>query len=181
MQLQQYRKEFNNYFGGQIVETDINSAVDFIHRKAKNLFFLGNGGSNSICSHMMEDFMKLAGYPTYSFSDAALITCFANDFGYEKAMEEWLKVFFTDQDVLVAISSSGESKNVINAVKYAKEKGGFVITLSGFKPDNTLKKLGDINFHIGVSSYGIAECYHQVILHIILDSITDIQKSTGKR
>ncbi|MBL7699628.1 MAG: SIS domain-containing protein [Chitinophagaceae bacterium] len=173
MQIDSYRKAFDGYFSKPDVERDIKAAVDLIKTKARSIFFLGNGGSNSICSHMMEDFMKLAGYPTYSFSDAALITCFANDFGYERAMAEWLKVFFTENDVLVAISSSGESKNILNAVSYAKSKGGKVITLSGFKNDNSLKRSGDINFHIDVSSYGIAECYHQVILHIILDSLND--------
>jgi D-sedoheptulose 7-phosphate isomerase len=173
MQLDSYKKEFENYFNKDDVERDISASVELIRNKTKNIFFLGNGGSNSICSHMMEDFMKLAGYPTYSFSDAALITCFANDFGYEKAMAEWLKVFFTEKDLLVAISSSGESVNILNAVKYAKGKGGKVITLSGFKESNSLKQLGDINFHINVTSYGIAECYHQVILHIILDSLND--------
>ena len=173
MQLDSYRRAFDGYFSRPDVERDIKASVDLIKTKAKSIFFLGNGGSNSICSHMMEDFMKLAGYPTYSFSDAALITCFANDFGYEKAMAEWLKVFYTENDVLVAISSSGESKNILNAVKYAKSKGGKVITLSGFKNDNSLKQSGDINFHIDMSSYGIAECYHQVILHIILDSLND--------
>ena len=173
MQLDSYRRAFDGYFSRPDVERDIKASVDLIKTKAESIFFLGNGGSNSICSHMMEDFMKLAGYPTYSFSDAALITCFANDFGYEKAMAEWLKVFYTENDVLVAISSSGESKNILNAVKYAKSKGGKVITLSGFKNDNSLKQSGDINFHIDMSSYGIAECYHQVILHIILDSLND--------
>ena len=173
MQLDSYKKEFESYFNTSEVEIDIRNAVKLIKSDSKSIFFLGNGGSNSICSHMMEDFMKLAGYPTYAFSDAALITCFANDFGYENAMAEWLKVFYTEKDLLVAISSSGESKNIVNAVKYAKGKGGKVITLSGFKKDNSLKQLGDINFHIGVASYGIAECYHQVILHIILDSLND--------
>lgn len=181
MQLELYRQEFDSYFSNEVVRKHIDAAVDFILSNARSLFFLGNGGSNSICSHMMEDFMKLAGYPAYSFSDAALITCFANDFGYENAMTEWLKMFFTNKDVLVVISSSGESRNVINAAKYAKEKGGFVITLSGFEPGNSLSKIGDINFHLGVKSYGIAECYHQVILHIILDSLTDIQKRTGSK
>ncbi len=173
MQLDSYKQTFNDYFSSADLQRDVKASVDLIKNKTKNIFFLGNGGSNSICSHMMEDFMKLAGYPTYSFSDAALITCFANDFGYELAMKEWLKVFFTDQDLLVAISSSGESKNILAACKYAKEKGGKVITLSGFKKENSLRQLGDINFHIDVKSYGIAECYHQVILHIILDSLND--------
>ena len=173
MQLSSYKDVFGSYFNRKDVEDDIRRSVELITTGTRSIFFLGNGGSNSICSHMMEDFMKLAGYPTYSFSDAALITCYANDFGYDKAMAEWLKMFFTREDLLVAISSSGESANILNAVKYAKDKGGKVITLSGFKPENSLKKLGDINFHIDVWSYGIAECYHQVILHIILDSLND--------
>ena len=173
MQLSSYKDVFGSYFNRKDVEDDIRRSVELINSGTRSIFFLGNGGSNSICSHMMEDFMKLAGYPTYSFSDAALITCYANDFGYDIAMAEWLKMFFTREDLLVAISSSGESANILNAVKYAKDKGGKVITLSGFKPENSLKKLGDINFHIDVSSYGIAECYHQVILHIILDSLND--------
>ena len=172
MQLISYKTEFSSYFDRPEVERDMQKAVEAI-KSSRSLFFLGNGGSNSICSHMMEDFMKLAGYPTYSFSDAALITCYANDFGYDKAMAEWMKLFFTKDDLLVAISSSGESANVINAVKYAKNKNGKVITLSAFRPANTLRSLGDINFHIDVESYGIAECYHQVILHIILDSLKD--------
>lgn len=173
MQLNSYKSVFESYFDRKDVEDDIRRSVELIRNSTRSIFFLGNGGSNSICSHMMEDFMKLAGYPTYSFSDAALITCYANDFGYDKAMAEWLKVFFTEADLLVAISSSGESVNILNAVKYAKDKGGKVITLSGFRSENSLKQLGDINFHIDVSSYGIAECYHQVILHIILDSLDD--------
>lgn len=171
MQLTAYREEFGRYFKREEVARDIAQAVGLIKNNTRSIFFLGNGGSNSIASHMMEDYMKLAGYPTYSFSDAALITCYANDFGYDKAMAEWLKLFFTDKDLLVAISSSGESKNIINAVKFAKGKGGSVITLSAFKDGNSLRQLGDINFHIDVASYGIAECYHQVILHIILDSL----------
>jgi D-sedoheptulose 7-phosphate isomerase len=171
MQLNSYREEFDRYFGREEVKNDIGRAIDLIRNDTRSIFFLGNGGSNSIASHMMEDYMKLAGFPTYSFSDAALITCYANDFGYEKAMAEWLKLYFTEKDLLVAISSSGESKNIINAVNFAKSKGGNVITLSAFKQGNSLKQLGDINFHIDVSSYGIAECYHQVILHIILDSL----------
>lgn len=172
MQLSSYQKTFGEYFSKPQTEADMQKAVDAI-KASRSLFFLGNGGSNSICSHMMEDFMKLAGYPTYSFSDAALITCYANDFGYENAMAEWMKLYFTKDDLLVAISSSGESKNVINAVKYAKSKGGRVITLSAFNSENSLRKSGDINFHIDIKSYGIAECYHQVILHIILDSLKD--------
>jgi D-sedoheptulose 7-phosphate isomerase len=171
MQLNLYKQGFNNYFNNTEVETQINESIELVKTKAKRIFFIGNGGSNSICSHMMEDYAKIARFPTFAFSDAALITCFANDYGYENAMAEWLKLHFTEGDMLIAISSSGESKNILNAVHQAQNKDGTVITFSGFKENNTLSQLGNINFHIPINSYGIVECYHQVILHIILDSL----------
>lgn len=169
MQINLYKQVFGEYFHTPAVEEQINASCE-IAGNAKRIFFIGNGGSNAICSHMMEDFAKILGYPTFCFSDASLITCFANDYGYEKAMAEWLKIHFTKGDLLVAISSSGESPNILNAVDYALTKGR-VITLSGFKEGNRLSKKGEINFYIPVSNYGIVECYHQVILHIILDTL----------
>lgn len=173
MQFNLYKEQFSNYFNRKDVEEEINSSIDLINSKVKRIFFIGNGGSNAICSHMMEDYAKIAGIPTFAFSDASLITCFSNDYGYENAIAEWLKIHFTAGDLLVAISSSGNSNNILNAVKFVKEKNGDIITLSGFKTDNPLKQLGDINFHINYSHYGIVECYHQVILHIILDSLNE--------
>jgi len=171
MQLNLYKQHFESYFNDAAIQTGIAESVTILKNKAKRIFFIGNGGSNSICSHMMEDYAKIAGFPTFCFSDAALITCFANDYGYEKAMEEWLKIHFTDNDLLVAISSSGESKNILNAAGFVKSRQGALITLSGFKPGNQLSKMGDVNFYLGISNYGIVECFHQVILHIILDSL----------
>lgn len=175
MQLDLYKKAFNDYFNLKLVETEIAEAVTLI-KQSKRVFFIGNGGSNSICSHMMEDYAKIGRIPSFSFSDAALITCFANDYGYENAMAEWLKIYFQEGDVLVGISSSGKSPNILNAVEMAKSKGGKIITLSGFNPANPLKQKGNINFHIPVENYGIAECYHQVILHIVLDEIVESNK-----
>lgn len=172
MQLNSYRNHFQSYFNLPEVEEQISESVNLI-KKVRRIFFIGNGGSNSICSHMMEDFAKVAGYQTFTFSDAAMITCFANDYGYEHAMKEWLKIYFTSDDLLVAVSSSGNSKNILNAVDYVRSASGRVITLSGFNAENVLRTRGEINFHIPVSSYGIVECYHQVILHIILDSLND--------
>lgn len=171
MQLNLYKKHFDLYFSEAIVSQQIKDSVELMKKSVKRIFFIGNGGSNSICSHMMEDFAKIARFPTFCFSDPALITCFANDYGYEKAIEEWLKIHFVEGDLLVAISSSGESKNILNAVQYVKEEKGSTITFSGFNPGNRLSSLGDINFHINVANYGIVECYHQVLLHIILDSL----------
>ena len=170
MQLTLYKKTFAEYFNNPILETQIAEAVAVL-KSCKRVFFVGNGGSNAISSHMMEDYAKIGGYPTFAFSDPALITCYANDYGYENAMKEWLKIHFGKGDLLVAISSSGNSMNIVNAVDEAKGKGGEVITLSGFKNTNKLIAKGKVNFHIPIENFGVVECYHQVILHIILDSL----------
>ena len=170
MQLSLYKKAFSDYFSQPSVEKQIDEAVKLV-KASKRIFFIGNGGSNAICSHMMEDYAKIAGFPTFSFSDAALITCFANDYGYGHAMKEWLKIHFEKNDLLIAVSSSGNSANIINAVDYVLSRNGTVLSLSGFKADNKLANKGKVNFHIPVENFGIVECYHQVILHVILDSI----------
>jgi D-sedoheptulose 7-phosphate isomerase len=161
---------FNRFFSSAELEKQMKEAVDLIKSK-KRIFFLGNGGSNSICSHMMEDFGKMGRFRTFAFSDPALITCYANDYGYEKAMEEWLKLHMDADDLLIAISSSGNSMNIRNAAGFATSIGADVITLSGFKPENALRNMGKINFYLDADSYGIVESYHAVILHIILDTI----------
>lgn len=170
MQLDLYNKKFSEFFDSEHTRTQIPQAVDLI-RQTRRVLFIGNGGSNSICSHMMEDYMKIARKQTLSFTDPALITCFANDYGFENAMAEWIGFSFQKGDILVAISSSGESRNILNAVKRHRSLGGEVITLSGFEPDNSLSRLGTINFVTPVVNYGIVECFHQVILHAILDEL----------
>lgn len=171
MQINIYKQVFESYFNSESTLQELKESSALL-KKSTRIFFIGNGGSNAICSHMMEDFAKIAKKPTFSFSDAALITCFSNDYGYENAMLEWLKIHFTASDTLVAISSSGNSMNILNATSFAKNEGGTILTLSGFNSENKLKKMGDINFHIPVSNYGVVECLHQVILHAILDEIT---------
>jgi D-sedoheptulose 7-phosphate isomerase len=168
MPLSLYHKVFQDYFSSTGFKSDFDQAIDVL-AQAKRIFFIGNGGSNSICSHMYEDYAKIGGYQTFAFSDAALITCFANDYGYENAMKEWLKIYMEPGDLLVAISSSGNSPNICNAADTAKSIGAKLLTLSGFDADNKLRKKGDVNFYIPCSSYGVVECYHQVVLHALLD------------
>jgi D-sedoheptulose 7-phosphate isomerase len=169
MPLSLYNKYYVQFFvESNRIEQQMTEAVSLLS-EVKRIFFIGNGGSNSICSHMMEDYLKIAKFQTFTFSDPALITCFANDYGYENAMKEWVKAYFTKDDLLIAISSSGESPNILNAVNTAKELGGKVITLSGFKERNTLSESGMINFYLPAENYGIVECFHQVILHGVLD------------
>ncbi len=169
MQLNSYNRIYQDLFiEDEAISIQIQQTLKLLN-SVKRIFFIGNGGSNSICSHMMEDFFKIGRFPTFAFSDAALITCFANDYGYDKAMSEWLKLHFQPTDLLVAISSSGKSPNILNAVDTAQILGGRVITLTGFEKNNPLRARGEINFYLTVSNYGIVECFHQVILHALLD------------
>jgi len=170
MQIDLYKSLFIRHFENPSLRENIKKSVEMV-KNAKRILFIGNGGSNAISSHMMEDYMKIASIPTLSFSDPALITCFANDYGYENALKEWVNFIFQDGDLLVAISSSGESANILNAVKAHQSKKGDVITLSGFKTGNTLSKMGVVNFEVAEENYGIVECFHQVILHAILDEL----------
>jgi D-sedoheptulose 7-phosphate isomerase len=170
MLIDSYRAEFDKYFSDETIRQQVQQSADAV-RNTKGVFFIGNGGSNSICSHMMEDYTLRAGVKAYAFTDPSMITCFANDFGYDHALEKWLESYMEPGDLLFSISSSGESANIINASRWATDNGGTVITLSGFKSDNTLSGLGTVNFKVPVESYGIVECFHHTLLHIILDEV----------
>lgn len=144
------------------------------HKEHKTqLFFIGNGGSSAIASHMTADFMKNGGMNTYSLYDSAVTTCMGNDYGYEHIFSRPLEFLLRQEDLLVAISSSGNSQNIINAIDVAKRKGAAVITLTGFKPDNKVKQLGDINVYVPCERYGIVESIHNLILQQIVDEIMD--------
>lgn len=171
MLINNYNKVYQDYFSSEIFLNDFKKALNLLSG-VKKVFFIGNGGSMAICSHMMEDFAKIARFQTFAFSDPALITCYANDYGYENAIKEWLEIYLEKEDLLVAISSSGNSMNINNAVDFANQKGTTIFTLSGFNETNKLRPKGNVNFYINSNSYGIVECFHQVILHALLDEYT---------
>ncbi|MBF0555801.1 MAG: SIS domain-containing protein [Nitrospirae bacterium] len=136
------------------------------------LMFIGNGGSAAICSHMATDFSKNGGIAAMAFNDASMLTCMGNDFGYEHVFAKPIELFAAKGDYLVAVSSSGQSRNILNAVAAARVKGCAVITLSGFKTDNPLRAMGDINFYVPVEHYGYVEVIHQYICHTIIDNLS---------
>ena len=175
MQIDIYNRFYQQYFSSKAFATDFSRAMEYL-AKARNIFFIGNGGSNAVCSHMMEDYAKIGGFRTFGFSDPALITCFANDYGYDKAMAEWLKIYFAPGDMLVAVSSSGNSPNILRASEQALNMKGILLTLTGFREDNKLRSMGAVNFHLPVENYGVVECFHQVILHAMLDEYAKAQK-----
>ncbi len=142
-----------------------------LKKKENKLFLIGNGASCSIASHFAADFTKNADINSYSINDGALLTCFGNDFSFETAYAEILKRLMKNGDILIAISSSGESPNIVNAASFvAKElKDSAVITLTGFKKDNPLMKLGDLNVHVPSEDYGFVESAHAYFLHMLED------------
>lgn len=140
-------------------------------RNKKQLFFIGNGGSSAIASHMTADFMKNGGMNTYSLYDNAVTTCMGNDYGYEYIFSKPLQFLLHEDDLLVAISSSGNSQNIINAIEVAREKKAAVVTFTGFKPDNRVKQMGDVNIFVPCEKYGVVESIHNLILQQIVDEI----------
>lgn len=144
------------------------------HKKRdSHLFFLGNGGSSAIASHMTADFMKNGGMNTYSLYDNAVTTCMGNDYGYEYIFSRPLDFLAREGDLLVAISSSGNSKNIINAIETVCAKRTSIITFTGFEPDNKVKRMGDINVYVPCKKYGIVESIHNLILQQIVDMIME--------
>lgn len=133
------------------------------------VMFVGNGGSAGIASHMATDWLKNGGFAATCFNDPAVLTCLANDLGYEQVFALPIERHGRAGDLLFAISSSGKSASILNAVATARRARMHVVTLSGFKPDNPLRKLGDLNFWIPDSHYGFVEIVHLAFCHAILD------------
>lgn len=143
--------------------------ANFTNKEGGKVIFIGNGGSAGISSHMAIDYSKNGGIRATSFNDGAALTCLGNDFGYEYVFSKQIEFHANEKDILIAISSSGNSKNILLAVEAARAKGIKVITLSGFGEGNLLRKLGDINFYIPDTNYGFVEIGHLTIIHAVLD------------
>jgi len=143
-------------------------------KKSNNtIFFVGNGASASMASHFAADVAKNGSIKTHVFTDVSLITAIANDICYDEVFAEPIKLHLKKNDMLIAISSSGNSKNVVRACEECKKKEGKIITLSAMKRDNLLQSRGDINIYIPAQTYGCAESGHAVILHYWMDLIMD--------
>lgn len=134
------------------------------------IVFIGNGGSAAIAGHMAVDYWKNGRLRATAFNDAALLTCLSNDFGYPRVFEAPIAMFARRGDVLVAISSSGRSENILRGAAAARRRGCRVVTLSGFRPDNPLRGRGDLNFYAPANAYGPVEITHLALLHGMLDA-----------
>ena len=144
------------------------------HKKAgSRIYFIGNGGSAAIASHMTADFMKNGGMNTVSLYDNAVTTCMGNDYGYEHVFSKPLSFLASEDDLLVAISSSGKSQNVINSIDIAMEKGMSIISCIGVDDDNPARNKSDVSVYIPSHKYGIVESIHNLILQEIVDLIME--------
>ena len=129
-----------------------------------------------MASHVTVDLTKAAGIRAVNFNEADLLTCFANDYGYENWISRALEFYADYGDMVILISSSGKSPNIISGAKYAKEMGLTLVTLSGFEHDNPLCKLGEINLWVASTSYNIVEMTHQTWLLAIVDYLIEKKK-----
>jgi D-sedoheptulose 7-phosphate isomerase len=193
-------REIRGYFmtlAGFLTETAVTSgsgaaveladAVNQVMRQARSahaagnkLIFLGNGGSAAIASHMATDYSKNGDIRSLALNDGSMLTCLANDLGYDRIFAKQIELHARPGDLVIAISSSGRSANILASVEAARSAKCGVVTLSGFTPDNPLRSLGDINFYIASDRYGFVEIGHLTICHAILDFICGLRVPDGR-
>lgn len=162
------------FFSDQKNIEGMNRCVELLKSTKQNnsaIYIIGNGGSAAIAEHAAIDFTKNAGLKALAISGSPMLTTFSNDYGYENVFKKAIEIFSNEDDVLIAISSSGCSENILNACKTARMKGLKIITLSGFEPNNPLRQLGDVNFWVDSNAFGFLEILHGLIIHYINDSI----------
>ena len=170
---------FSNYFDELInVLNQKKSSLDFdkvikmflkVKKSGKKVMIFGNGGSASIASHFSSDLTNISKIKCMNFNEANLITCFANDFGFENWIKRTVEHFYEKGDLLILISSSGESLNMIKASNFAIKNKLNLITLTGFNKNNSLRKKGKVNFWVDSKKYNIVENTHQIILLSLVD------------
>ena len=144
-------------------------------QNGKKVIIVGNGGSAAMASHVTVDFTKAANIRAVNFNEADLITCFANDYGYENWVKKALEAYADKDDLAILISSSGKSPNILNGARQAKEMGLTVVTISGFGSDNPLRKIGDVNLWVDSTAYNIVEMTHHIWLLAIIDYLIEKQ------
>lgn len=155
---------------GQIIEK-----LEVTRKKKARIYILGNGGSSATASHMVNDLgaglrrREIRNFDVTSLGDnSPVVTAIANDIGYENSFYMQMKGLISSDDVIIAISCSGDSPNIVKAVGYAKELGCTIIGVTGFG-GGYLKRVSDINFHVDApeGEYGLVEDVHMILDHII--------------
>ena len=174
--LRQYIKDYSDLIlpEADLINTliEVKDALVTASENGKKVIIVGNGGSAAMASHVSVDLTKNAGIRSINFNESDLITCFANDYGYEHWVEKAVEFYGDKGDVFIGISSSGSSENILNGCR-AAQKNNFakVITFSGMDKQNPLRQLGDINFWVNSIAYNQIENIHQLWLLAVVDLI----------
>jgi D-sedoheptulose 7-phosphate isomerase len=178
MTSKKWLQDYFQRYEQSLLKTDVSSQlielrdlVMSLRASGKHIFFAGNGASASIASHAAVDFTKQAKVPAFDFNEPNFITAFSNDFGYENWIAKALEYRASAGDVVVLISSSGKSANIVNGARRAKELGLTIVGFSGFAEDNPLRSLSDIDFWVDSRGYNIVECTHMVWLMAAVDFV----------
>lgn len=159
----------------EIFFNTIKCILNKLRETKSKVYFFGNGASAAFANHMALDFSKNGKILSRSLSDSAILTALSNDYSYENAMVEFLKIEeVTVNDLVITISSSGNSPNVISVLNYCREKNIKSLALSGLKNNNKSVELADYSIYVPMKTYGMVECIHQIFLHLILDESMDI-------
>jgi len=169
-----YKEVLDGFLNKSENRTDIQNTINLLKglKNSKSVVYLiGNGGSSAVVEHIAIDFTKCNKIRSIAFSGTPTLTCLANDYGYEQIFQKCLESYANKGDVLIAVSSSGSSKNILNACEAAKKIGMKIITFSGFQENNPLRSQGDFNFWVNSKSFGYLEIIHNLLLHYINDAI----------
>lgn len=140
-----------------------------VHRGGGRLYLIGNGASAAMASHVAADACKTAQLRALTFNDAALLTAASNDEGFDEAFALPLRHMAQPGDMLISISSSGSSTNIVRALEAARSAAMVIVTLSGRRPDNPSRTRGDLNFYVPAEPYAMVETAHALILHYWID------------
>ena len=172
--------------GGQRLEfadaaTALMGRARTTHAAGNKLIFVGNGGSAAIASHMATDYSKNGGVRSLALNDASMLTCLGNDLGYDRVFAKQIELHARAGDLVIAISSSGRSANILNAVDAAAVAGCTIATMSGFTPDNPLRRKGKWNFFVASDRYGFVEIGHLTICHAVLDFLCGLPAPSRSR
>ncbi len=175
---QRFLIEYLDRYRRSIFETDVNAQLielkDWMkaaNAAGRKIIIAGNGGSAAIAAHCAVDLTKNAHIRCVNFNEAGLVTCLANDYGYERWLEKAVELYADDGDLILLISSSGKSPNMIRAADYACRRGYKLVTLTGFAPENPLKMRGHLNFWVDSRAYNIIEMTHHIWLLAVCDLI----------
>lgn len=136
----------------------------------KKIILIGNGGSDAVASHLQTDLANGVGVRALTVNDPGMLTALSNDQGYACVFQRPVQLWAERGDLLLAISSSGQSENILRAVNAARVCACRVITLSGFRNDNPLRRAGDLNFYVASDVYGFVEVAHAAVGHFLTDS-----------